>query len=336
MEVRNPSIERPFQPLSGGALLVLDVLLGAAVVALLVTGARADAPLLAVLALPFAVAFFLVMSGFFVVEPNLGRALVLFGTYRGTVRTPGFYWTNPFTSKKKISLRAHNLDGKTLKVNDLLGNPIEIAAIVVWQVRDSARALFDVENHEQFVATQAESAVRMVASRHPYDDGQTNDVQTTLRGSADDVARELAEELSTRLELAGIEVLEARLSHLAYSAEIAAASAGWRHHCCPPNDRGRRSRHGRASTAPFGRKGHGPAGSRAPRCDGGQPVGCVVQPGQCYPRGEYRHAVQLACTPKTLVRYTAWQPSTTTTGTMNSAASAKLCCCACRPSCMPS
>jgi len=223
MEVRNPSIERPFQPLSGGALLVLDVLLGAAVVALLVTGARADAPLLAVLALPFAVAFFLVMSGFFVVEPNLGRALVLFGTYRGTVRTPGFYWTNPFTSKKKISLRAHNLDGKTLKVNDLLGNPIEIAAIVVWQVRDSARALFDVENHEQFVATQAESAVRMVASRHPYDDGQTNDVQTTLRGSADDVARELAEELSTRLELAGIEVLEARLSHLAYSAEIAAA-----------------------------------------------------------------------------------------------------------------
>lgn len=223
MEVRNPSIERPFQPLSGAALLVLDVLLGAVVVALLVTGARLDAPLLAVLALPVALAFFLVMSGFFVVEPNLGRALVLFGTYRGTVRTPGFYWTNPFTSKKKVSLRAHNLDGKTLKVNDLLGNPIEIAAIVVWQVRDSARALFDVENYEQFVATQAESAVRMVASRHPYDDGQTTDVQTTLRGSADDVARELAEELSTRLELAGVEVLEARLSHLAYSAEIAAA-----------------------------------------------------------------------------------------------------------------
>ena len=192
-------------------------------VALIVAGARTGTPMLAVMALPLAVVFFIVMGGFFVVEPNLGRALVLFGTYRGTVRTPGFYWTNPFTSKKKISLRAHNLDGKTLKVNDLLGNPIEIAAIVVWQVRDSARALFDVENYEQFVATQAESAVRMVASRHPYDDGQTTDVQTTLRGSADDVARELAEELSTRLELAGVEVLEARLSHLAYSAEIAAA-----------------------------------------------------------------------------------------------------------------
>lgn len=223
MEVRNPSIERTFQPLSGGVILVLHLLLGAAVVALLVAGARMGAPMLALLALPLAVAFFIVMSGFFVVEPNLGRALVLFGAYRGTVRTPGFYWTNPFTSKKKISLRAHNLDGKTLKVNDLLGNPIEIAAIVVWQVRDSARALFDVENYEQFVATQAESAVRLVASRHPYDDGQTTDVQTTLRGSADDVARELAEELSKRLELAGIEVLEARLSHLAYSAEIAAA-----------------------------------------------------------------------------------------------------------------
>jgi regulator of protease activity HflC (stomatin/prohibitin superfamily) len=223
MEVRNPSVERSFQPLSGAIILVLHLLLGAAVVALIVAGARTGTPMLAVMALPLAVVFFIVMGGFFVVEPNLGRALVLFGTYRGTVRTPGFYWTNPFTSKKKISLRAHNLDGKTLKVNDLLGNPIEIAAIVVWQVRDSARALFDVENYEQFVATQAESAVRMVASRHPYDDGQTTDVQTTLRGSADDVARELAEELSTRLELAGVEVLEARLSHLAYSAEIAAA-----------------------------------------------------------------------------------------------------------------
>lgn len=223
MELRNPSVERPFAPLSGAAMLVAEVLLAAAVVALLVAGARSDDPRLAVAALPLAVLFFVLMGGFFVVEPNLGRVLVLFGDYRGTVREPGFHWTNPFTSKKKVSLRAHNLDGKTLKVNDLLGNPIEIAAIVVWQVRDTARATFDVENHEHFVGTQAESALRMVASRHPYDDGQTSEVQTTLRGSADDVARELAEELRTRLELAGIEVVEARLSHLAYSAEIAAA-----------------------------------------------------------------------------------------------------------------
>jgi regulator of protease activity HflC (stomatin/prohibitin superfamily) len=223
MELRNPSVERPFAPLSGAAMLVAEVLLAAAVVALLVAGARGDDPRLAVAALPLALLFFVFMGGFFVVEPNLGRVLVLFGDYRGTVREPGFHWTNPFTSKKKVSLRAHNLDGKTLKVNDLLGNPIEIAAIVVWQVRDTARATFDVENHEHFVGTQAESALRMVASRHPYDDGQTSEVQTTLRGSADDVARELAEELRTRLELAGIEVVEARLSHLAYSAEIAAA-----------------------------------------------------------------------------------------------------------------
>jgi regulator of protease activity HflC (stomatin/prohibitin superfamily) len=223
MELRNPSVERPFAPLSGAAMLVAEVLLAAAVVALIVAGARSDDPRLAVAALPLAVLFFVLMGGFFVVEPNLGRVLVLFGDYRGTVREPGFHWTNPFTSKKKVSLRAHNLDGKTLKVNDLLGNPIEIAAIVVWQVRDTARATFDVENHEHFVGTQAESALRMVASRHPYDDGQTSEVQTTLRGSADDVARELAEELRTRLELAGIEVVEARLSHLAYSAEIAAA-----------------------------------------------------------------------------------------------------------------
>jgi regulator of protease activity HflC (stomatin/prohibitin superfamily) len=221
--LRNPSVERPFAPLSGAAMLVAEVLLAAAVVALIVAGARSDDPRLAVAALPLAVLFFVLMGGFFVVEPNLGRVLVLFGDYRGTVREPGFHWTNPFTSKKKVSLRAHNLDGKTLKVNDLLGNPIEIAAIVVWQVRDTARATFDVENHEHFVGTQAESALRMVASRHPYDDGQTSEVQTTLRGSADDVARELAEELRTRLELAGIEVVEARLSHLAYSAEIAAA-----------------------------------------------------------------------------------------------------------------
>lgn len=204
-------------------MLALALLLAAGVVFLIVAAARNNAPALALAALPVAVAFFVMLGGFFVVEPNLGRVLVLFGDYRGTVRAPGFYWTNPFTSKKKVSLRAHNLDGKTLKVNDLLGNPIEIAAIVVWQVRDSARALFDVENHEQFVATQAESALRMVASRHPYDDGQTSEVRTTLRGSADEVAHELAEELRSRLELAGVEVLEARLSHLAYSAEIAAA-----------------------------------------------------------------------------------------------------------------
>ena len=148
---------------------------------------------------------------------------MLFGRYRGTVRTAGFWWTNPFTSKKPISLRAHNMNGEKLKVNDLLGNPIEIAAVVVWQVRDTAQALLDVEQFEHFVDVQSESALRLVASRHPYDDGQVGDVATTLRGSADEVAQELQAELAKRLALAGIEVLEARLSHLAYAPEIAAA-----------------------------------------------------------------------------------------------------------------
>ena len=168
-------------------------------------------------------AFILTAIGFFVVNPNGSRVLVLFGRYRGTAREPGFWWTNPFTVKSKISLRARNLNGQKLKVNDLLGNPIEIAAVVVWQVRDTAQALFDVEKYEQYVEVQSESAVRHLTSSHPYDEGQAQGVSTSLRGSGDQVAAELRGELSERLSLAGIEVVEARLSHLAYAPEIASA-----------------------------------------------------------------------------------------------------------------
>ena len=223
MQARNPSQELTFKPFSGYLMLALELLLIAATILLIIAGAKKREPGVAVLVVPMALAAFLALFGFFVVEPNLGRALVLFGRYRGTVRTAGFWWTNPFTSKKPISLRAHNLNGEKLKVNDLLGNPIEIAAVVVWQVRDTAQALFDVEQFEHFVDVQSESALRLVASRHPYDDGQAGDVATTLRGSADEVAQELQAELAKRLALAGIEVLEARLSHLAYAPEIAAA-----------------------------------------------------------------------------------------------------------------
>jgi regulator of protease activity HflC (stomatin/prohibitin superfamily) len=223
MQARNPSQELTFKPFSGYLMLALELLLIAATILLIIAGATNREPGVAVLVVPMALAAFLALFGFFVVEPNLGRALVLFGRYRGTVRTAGFWWTNPFTSKKPISLRAHNLNGEKLKVNDLLGNPIEIAAVVVWQVRDTAQALFDVEQFEHFVDVQSESALRLVASRHPYDDGQAGDVATTLRGSADEVAQELQAELAKRLALAGIEVLEARLSHLAYAPEIAAA-----------------------------------------------------------------------------------------------------------------
>ncbi|MCC6409474.1 MAG: SPFH domain-containing protein [Planctomycetes bacterium] len=162
------------------------------------------------------------LFGHFVISPNQSRVLVLFGRYRGTVRDDGFWWTNPFTVKRVVSLRAHNLNGKALKVNDLLGNPIEIAAVVVWRVKNTAAAVFDVENFEEYVSVQSESAVRQLAQSHPYDAGHTELTTTSLRGS-DEIAHELKRYLETRLEQAGIEVVEARLSHLAYAQEIAAA-----------------------------------------------------------------------------------------------------------------
>jgi regulator of protease activity HflC (stomatin/prohibitin superfamily) len=143
----------------------------------------------------------------------------LFGAYKGTVRDAGFRWANPFYSKRQVSLRAHNLNGEKIKVNDRAGNPIEIAAIVVWRVRDTAQAVFDVESFEQFVHVQSEAAVRHLASTHPYDGG--TDDEPSLRGSADIVAKELQRELQERLDRAGVEVIEARLSHLAYAPEIA-------------------------------------------------------------------------------------------------------------------
>jgi hypothetical protein len=223
MQPRNPSKELALRPHSGYVQLLVSLALLASAIASGGAAANEGQPLLGLLAAALVLALIIQLCGFFVVEPNMGRALVLFGDYRGTVREPGFWWTNPFTSKKSVSLRAHNLNGKTLKVNDLLGNPIEIAAVVVWQVRDTAQALFDVEAFQEFVDVQSESAVRLVASRHPYDDGQADGVATTLRGSADQVASELSTELAHRLEIAGVDVLEARLSHLAYAPEIAAA-----------------------------------------------------------------------------------------------------------------
>jgi regulator of protease activity HflC (stomatin/prohibitin superfamily) len=165
----------------------------------------------------------LIASGFFLVNPNMARVLVLFGTYRGTVRKAGFWWTNPFTSKRRLSLRAHNLDGGKLKVNDMLGNPVEISAVVVWRVSETARASFDVENYEQYVALQSEAAVRHLATQYPYDDLDNEGAEITLRGSTSEIAEKLGEALARRLRSAGIEIIEARLNHLAYAPEIASA-----------------------------------------------------------------------------------------------------------------
>jgi regulator of protease activity HflC (stomatin/prohibitin superfamily) len=156
-----------------------------------------------------------------IVQPNESKVLVLFGKYTGTVRDSGFWWVNPFTVKKHVSLRIRNFNSDKIKVNDLHGNPIEIAAVIVWRVVDSARAIFDVQNYEQFVAIQAETAIRTLASEYPYDTNEGE--KESLRSSPTEVAENLQKELQTRLEVAGVTIVEARITHLAYAQEIAQA-----------------------------------------------------------------------------------------------------------------
>ena len=163
------------------------------------------------------------LCGFYIVNPNQSRVLVLFGRYVGSVRREGFFWTNPFTIKHVLSLRMHNLDGSMLKVNDLLGNPVEISAVVVWRVKDTALARFEVEDYTHYVRVQSDAAVRQIATSYPYDDLQAEGAELTLRGSTDEIAAELTVQLSERLARAGVEVVEARLNHLAYAPEIASA-----------------------------------------------------------------------------------------------------------------
>lgn len=163
----------------------------------------------------------LIIPGLVIVDPNESKVLTLFGNYSGTVKKDGFFWVNPLTIKKKVSLRAFNLNGQQLKVNDKIGNPIEIAAVIVWQIKDTAKAAFAVENYLQYVNIQSEAAVRHLANLFPYDNLEDESAQITLRGGAEQVSLLLEKELNERLDRAGIEVLEARISHLAYAPEIA-------------------------------------------------------------------------------------------------------------------
>ncbi len=167
------------------------------------------------------VALLLLFTGLVIVQPNEARALTFFGRYIGSMRENGLWLVIPLTGHKKISLRVRNFNSKMLKVNDVEGNPIEIAAVIVFRVVDTARALFDVDDYEKFVEIQSETALRHVATKYPYDTFEGEGY--SLRGNADEVARELALELQERLALAGVEVLEARLTHLAYATEIASA-----------------------------------------------------------------------------------------------------------------
>jgi regulator of protease activity HflC (stomatin/prohibitin superfamily) len=170
------------------------------------------------------IASIVALTGFFIVNPNEARVLLLFGQYKGTVKANGFFWTNPFMVKKRVSLRARNLNGEKIKVNDKAGNPIQIAAVVVWQVEDTYKAAFDVEHFESYIVIQSEAAVRHLAGIYPYDTFEDGaEEKMTLRAGAERVTEELERELGERCARAGIRVVEARLSHLAYSPEIAEA-----------------------------------------------------------------------------------------------------------------
>ncbi|MBK8232815.1 MAG: SPFH domain-containing protein [Candidatus Eisenbacteria bacterium] len=214
--------EREIGAASGWPMLVLVIVLFLALPAVLIYAAntRGENPLLVVGGILIGLFSVLLWSGFFVIAPNEARVLTLFGDYRGSVKRNGFFWTNPFMTKARISLRARTLNGERLKVNDKMGNPIEIAAVVVWQVSDTAKATFDVQDYAQFVAIQSETAVRHLTSAYPYDGGED---EVTLRGATDEVNTHLQRELQERLHRAGVTVIEARFSHLAYAAEIADA-----------------------------------------------------------------------------------------------------------------
>jgi regulator of protease activity HflC (stomatin/prohibitin superfamily) len=176
---------------------------------------------LKIVCLVFLVTLFVCLFGCFMVQPNQGRVLTLFGEYKGTEKTEGLRWANPLLAKRAVSLRIRNFNGDTIKVNDQLGSPIEIGCIIVWRVIDTAEAVFEVDDFEDFVHIQSESALRNLATSYPYDQHQDNEV--SLRSHSQEIAEKLQIEVQQRLEKAGVEVIEARISHLAYAPEIANA-----------------------------------------------------------------------------------------------------------------
>jgi regulator of protease activity HflC (stomatin/prohibitin superfamily) len=208
-----------------GYLMLASGVLAVMVAALLGYLARSNSGVgLGILCADLLVAAALIFSGLFVVNPNDAKVTVLFGSYAGTVRQSGFFWANPFWVKRKISLRARNLNGQKLKVNDKVGNPIEIAAVVVWQVDDTYKAAFEVDDYEQYVVIQSEAAVRHLAQSYPYDSFEDAGHEgMTLRASTEQISKVLEAELQERLSRAGVKIIEARLSHLAYAPEIAEA-----------------------------------------------------------------------------------------------------------------
>ena len=213
--------EKAGKKLNGFLMLFVLIALIVLEFYLLVTGIRTENNQILWVFIPMIFVIILLSSGFAVVQPNDSRVLILFGKYTGTIRDSGFWWVNPFTVRKKVSLRIRNFNSQKIKVNDLHGNPIEIGAVVVWRVFDSAKAVFDVENYEQFVDIQSETAIRTLAAEYPYDVNEED--KPSLRGTPQVIAESLKNTLQTRLEVAGIDIIESRISHLAYAQEIAQA-----------------------------------------------------------------------------------------------------------------
>lgn len=235
--------EKTYTPRSGWGPLFVCLITFVGALAMLIYGIFHESAI-ALIAIPMAIGAFISLFGLLAIAPNEARVLLLFGVYKGSITESGFYWVNPFFSKKKISLRVRNFEtgstttpatksetgqvivresrsaGRPSKVNDRDGNPIEISAVVVWKVVNTAEALFEVDDYQHFVSMQSESALRNLATRHPYD---SEDHEVSLRGSTQQISDQLRQDIQERLDKAGVEVIEARISHLAYASEIAAA-----------------------------------------------------------------------------------------------------------------
>lgn len=208
--------ENVIKPLSGYLAIVISLILGAAAVFCFNQNLQLPGGIFLLLAI-------FILAGIFVVQPNQSSVLILFGSYSGTVKENGFFWANPFYVKKKISLRARNFNCEPIKVNDKVGNPIMIGLVLVWRVRDTFKAAFEVDNYEHFVLIQSEAALRKLAGIYPYDNFEIEKATVTLRAGTDEVNTQLENELVERLNIAGIEVIEARINQLSYSSEIAGA-----------------------------------------------------------------------------------------------------------------
>jgi regulator of protease activity HflC (stomatin/prohibitin superfamily) len=206
--------EKIFKAQSGYLYLIIQLLLIALItISFLFRVPAIGVPLIFVL--PF------IGIGYTVINPNEAVVITLFGAYKGTIRDNGFFWTNPFFAKKKISLRARNFIGESIKVNDKVGNPVMIGMVLVWKVSDTFKAIFEVDAYEKFVTVQGEAALRKLAGLYPYDNFEDEAAMITLRSSGDEVNSKLEDEIKERLTIAGIEVIESRINHLAYASEIA-------------------------------------------------------------------------------------------------------------------